>query len=118
MLKERLAAAFAVKDTLLPAERAQDKAAIFTTRCLLAALEGRASANLGIDTGLEAIGYLNAAASKAIEARELMVRAHAELATIPSRIGLEPFGWGPTRECPEPGFTEASDKIVPIAAAA
>jgi hypothetical protein len=63
MLKQRRAAAEAVRSSFLPAEHSQDQAAIQAARCLATALEIRASANLPLGTGLDAIAHLSRGAA-------------------------------------------------------
>lgn len=97
MLKERLAAANAVRTTFLAAERAQDAAAVETAKCLAAALEARQVANLPLGTGLKAIGLMARSTQLAVEARQSLIEAHPELAAIPGQIGLDQVkAWGPT----------------------
>lgn len=101
MLKERREAVQAVRATFLPAEQAQDLAAIRAARCLATALEARAEARLPIGTGLAAIGHLARSVALAVEARQSMIEAHREMAAIPGEIGLRETAWGPTgEECP------------------
>jgi hypothetical protein len=114
MLKNQRIAARAVYGTLLPAERSQDRAAIDATRCLLAVLEGRQAGEFRLDTGIDAISLLSEASAKAIDARNLMVQAHAELASVADEVGIDVRSWGPTRECPEPGFAGAHTTVVPL----
>ncbi|MBW4332221.1 hypothetical protein KY084_15275 [Stakelama sp. CBK3Z-3] len=109
MLNKRVAAARAVRETFLPAEQAQDEAAITATRSLLTALEARRSANLHIVTGYEAIAHMSKAAALAVEARDAMIRAHEHLASLPGQIGLQPRMYGETSdECVRETFTGAS----------
>jgi hypothetical protein len=100
MLKERRAAVDAVQVTFIAAEKAQDNAAVKAARCLTAALEARQDANLPIGTGMRAIELLTLSTRLAVEARHALIEAHPELAAIPSQIGLDVVGWGPTDECP------------------
>jgi hypothetical protein len=100
MLKERRAAAAAVKATFLPAEQAQDIAAIRAARCLAAALEARADARLPLATGLEAIAHLARGAALAVEARQSLIEAHRMLAAVPGEIGLPPHALGDVGDCP------------------
>jgi hypothetical protein len=100
MLNQRRAAVEAVRDTFLPAEAASDAAAIQAARCLATTLEMRATANLPIGTGLDAIALLSRGASQAVEARQSLIEAHAKLAEIPDQIGLATVGWGDSGGCP------------------
>lgn len=116
MLKQRRAAVEAVRETFLPAEAASDAAAIQAARCLATALEMRASANLPIGTGLDAIALLSRGASQAVEARQALIEAHAKLVQIPGEIGLGVVGWGDSGGCPP---IKASDEApVPLRAVA
>lgn len=118
MLKERRNAADCVRSSFLAAEAIQDQAAIQTTKCLLDALEARASANLALGTGIQAIELLKESAVMAIDARALLVKAHGELAKIPGQIGLNVVAWGPTGDCPD-NFTgaHATDNVRSLHAA-
>ncbi len=100
MLKQRRAAADAVKAAFLPAEQAQDAAALAAARCLAVALEARVSANLPLGTGLDAIAHLARGAALAVEARQSMIEAHRQLALLPAELGLAVVGWGETGDCP------------------
>jgi hypothetical protein len=100
MLKERRAAAEAVRSSFLPAEQSQDRAAIQAARCLVTALEGRASANLPIGTALDAIAHLSRGTALAVEARQSFIEAHRMLAQVPGEIGLGAVGWGDGGGCP------------------
>jgi len=100
MLKERRDAAEAVRSTFLPAEQAQDEAAIRAARCLATALEARARANLPLGTGLAAIGHLSQGAALAVQARQSFIEAHRALAELPHEVGLGVVGWGDGQGCP------------------
>jgi hypothetical protein len=100
MLKERRAAAEAVRSSFLPAEHSQDQAAIQAARCLVTALEGRANANLPLGTALGAIAHLSRGTALAVEARQSFIEAHRMLAEVPGEIGLGAVGWGDSGGCP------------------
>jgi hypothetical protein len=100
MLKERREAAEAVRSTFLPAEHAQDEAAIRAARCLATALEARARANLPLATGLVAIEHLSQGAALAVQARQSFIEAHRALAALPNEVGLGVVGWGDGQGCP------------------
>lgn len=100
MLKERRAAAEAVRSSFLPAEHSQDQAAIQAARCLATALEVRASANLPLGSGLDAIAHLSRGTALAVEARQSFIEAHKKLVEIPQEIGLGAVGWGDSGGCP------------------
>jgi hypothetical protein len=100
MLKERLTATREVRATFLAAEQAQEYAAIEATRCVLTALEQRRAANLPLNTGLDTIQRLSRAAQLSVEARNELIRAHAELVRLPEQIGLTPRMVGDVGECP------------------
>jgi hypothetical protein len=100
MLKQRRDAAAAVKAAFLPAEQAQDAAALAAARCLAVALEARASSGVPLGTGLDAIADLARGAALAVEARQSMIEAHRKLAALPAEVGLAVVGWGETGDCP------------------
>lgn len=118
MHKKRRDVAQTIHQTLIPAERSQDRAAIETTECLLAALKGRQRAHVPLATGLKAITYLSDAAFKAIEARNLIILAHGELAEVASDVGLDIRAWGPTEDCPSPGLVGPTTNVIPLARSA
>ncbi|RJF90293.1 hypothetical protein [Sphingomonas cavernae] len=101
MLKQRRAAADAVRATFLPAEHAQDQAAIRAARCLATALEARATANLPLGTGVDAIAHLCRGTALAVEARQSFIAAHRALSVLPADIGLGVVAWGDSGGCPD-----------------
>lgn len=100
MLKQRLTAAHEVRAAFLDAERTQDDAALLAARCLTTALEQRRAANLPVRTGADALEKLARAAQLAVQARNELMLAHADLAKLPKEIGLERM-FGDDGDCPE-----------------
>ena len=105
MLKQRMAAAEAVKKEFLAAEAAQDDAAIRAVRTVAAMLEARRDANVPIGTGLREIEAAARAAALSLEARKVMIEAHPGMAALPAQVGLG-FMYGDVDECP--GLTAPS----------
>ncbi len=99
MLKERLSAAHAVRAAFLDAERSQDDAAINAARCLLTALEQRRDAKLPVTIAAAALDRFARAAHFAVQARNELMLAHPELATLPKEIGIERM-FGDDGTCP------------------
>ena len=115
MLKERRAAAEAVRSAFLPAEQAQDEAAIQAARCLATALEVRAQINLPLATGLKAIAHLSRGAALAVEARQSMIEAHRALVELPTEVGLSVVGWGDGGGCPPIDMPKAGAPLQAVA---
>ena len=100
MLEQRLSAVRTVRSEFLAAEAAQDEAAIRTVRAVAAMLEARRDANIPMGIGLNEIAKATRAAVLSIEARQVLVETHPELAKLPAMIGLAAFGYGDDGVCP------------------
>lgn len=102
MLKERLNAAQAVRESFVRTETMIDAAATSAADCAARMLAARADANLPINLGLEAMARVAEAASLAVRARQLILEAHPLMAELPGEIGLGRItGFGGTEDCPE-----------------
>lgn len=98
MLKERRHAVDQVRHDFLKAEAAIDRAAIDAANCMASMLQQRAMANLPLGTGAKAIQLMNDMAGLIVQARQLAIDVHGELAMIPDEIGVRSYG--DTSPCP------------------
>jgi hypothetical protein len=98
MLKERRYAVDQVRHDFLKAEAAIDRAAIDAANAMATMLQQRAMANLPLGTGAKAIQLMNDMAALIVQARQLAIDVHGELAQIPAEIGIR--NYGDTSPCP------------------
>lgn len=118
MSRRLIEAANKVRATLLPAERAQDTAALEAARCLAAALEARRLAHQPLSSDNGAIVLLAETAALAAKARQAAIEAHKLFAELPHQNGLTELGWGCTNpECPDVDKAELT-VVQPLHAAA
>ena len=89
MLKERVTAVHAVANAFIAAERSVDRTAMDAARCMAIMMEQRASANLPLPTGADALAHVSRAASLLVQARHAFIEAHRCLNGLPGQIGLE-----------------------------
>lgn len=100
MLNQRYAAAKAVADELLPAERVVDEAIVHNARLAIAVVEGRRSANFPLTAGQEGLDLVVQANVRLCEARGLLAAAHHAFRQTQSEVGLRAYSWGDIQECP------------------
>ena len=100
MLKERRRAAQDVASAFLDAEAAVDQAAERAAACTATMLKSRGDANLPVGTGMEALALVSEGTAALVRARQLFIKAHGMLATLPDDIGLRTLGYGDVHECP------------------
>lgn len=109
MLKERRHAVEQVRADFLKAEAAVDQAARDAANAMATMLNQRAVANLPLGTGAKAIQLMNDMAALIVQARQLAIDVHGELAMIPDEIGIRAFG--DTSPCP--AVTVAAEPAAP-----
>lgn len=112
MLKQRIAAAEAVAQTIRPAESAVDIAAIESSRVVTTLMEARRSVGVGGGVGTEALGLASRASALIIEAQGLLHQAHAALGPVATSLGLK--GREHMYGCEEPPDHAAIPSIVRI----
>lgn len=100
MLNQRHAAARAVADQLLPAEKNVDDAIVHHAKLTIAVVEGRRAAKLPLAAGQEALGYVAQANARLCEVRELLANAHRAFRDTQNEIGLQAFSYGDESVCP------------------
>ncbi len=103
MLKERRHAVDQVRHDFLKAEAAIDRAAIDATNCMATILQQRALANLPLGTASKAIQLMSDMSALMVQARQLAIDVHAELAMIPAEIGVK--NYGDISRCPPVALT-------------
>ena len=113
MLNQRHAAARAVANELLPAEKIVDEAIVRNAKLAIAVVEGRRSAKLPLTAGQEALGYVAQANLRLCEARGLLAEAHRSFRQTQAEIGLNAFSYGDEQQCPP---TQGEVRIVAPAA--
>ena len=107
MLNQRHAAARAVANELLPAEKIVDEAIVRNAKLAIAVVEGRRSAKLPLTAGQEALGYVAQANLRLCEARGLLAEAHRSFRQTQAEIGLNAFSYGDEqRMSSDPGRSE------------
>ncbi len=89
MRKARIEAVEAVRREFEMAEGGAETAAAQGARTIAELLERRASLKLPLDFGLDAIDAIADGMKHAIQSRRAYVQAHAQLAGLPARMGLE-----------------------------
>ncbi|QXQ07438.1 hypothetical protein KX816_05270 [Sphingosinicellaceae bacterium] len=99
-----------VKSEFLAAEAAQDEAAIRTVRAVVAMLEARRDANVPMGVGVDEIAKATRAAVLSIEARQILIETHPELAKLPAMIGLGAWAYGDDGVCPPVDAPRAADQ--------
>jgi len=105
MLKERLAAANAVRDLLMETERGIEAMMASTARRAVALLEARAVGRLPITAGQDALERNAELLQTLTTARRQAGVEHAELAQAAKLLGITSYG--DQRECPDDAFTTA-----------
>lgn len=109
MSDKLIAAATALSETFMPAERIQSAAAVQAAKSLIVALEARKLpefSNAAIDAAMSA---LVRGISHSVEADTALREAHRKFAKVVAHTKLPELGWGcDNPECPSP----AQSKIV------
>lgn len=100
MLNQRHAAAKAVAQELIPAERVVDEAIVHNSRLAIAVVEGRRLANLPLTAGQEGLDFVVQANVRLCEARGLLAAAHHAFRQTQAEVGLKALSWGDIQECP------------------
>lgn len=103
MSDKLIAAANALSETFMPAERIQSAAAVQAAKSLVVALEARKLpefSNAAVDAAMTA---LVRGISHSVEADTALREAHRKFAKIIGHTKLPELGWGCTSpECPSP----------------
>ena len=116
MLNQRIAAAKAVAQELLPAERVVDEAIVHNSKLAIAVVEGRRSANLPLTAGQEGLDLVVQANVRLCEARGLLAAAHHAFRQTQLEVGLRAFSWGDIQECPPSSAQEQAPPPLSIVA--
>jgi hypothetical protein len=101
MLKQRRQAAEKVAAHLFAVEEGVDAAIARAAQFTTAMLEARAEANLSAVVGQAELVLATRATALMVEARQLIVDAHKQLAQTRIEIGLREIGFGDSSECPQ-----------------
>ena len=89
MLKKRVSAVHAVANAFIATEGLVDRAATEAVRCMAVMMEQRASADLPMPTGMDALAHVSRATALLVQARQSFIDAHLCLDQVPRQIGLE-----------------------------
>jgi hypothetical protein len=108
MLKQRRKAAEKVATHLFAVEEGVDAAICRAAQFTAAMIEARAEANLSAVVGQAELALAARATALMIEARQLIVDAHKQLAQTRIDVGLREIGFGDSSECPQ--MMHADDK--------
>ncbi|MDB5672566.1 MAG: hypothetical protein JWO25_3525 [Alphaproteobacteria bacterium] len=100
MLKQRRQAAEKVAAHLFAVEEGVDAAISRTAQFTTAMIEARAEANLSAVIGQAELALASRATALMVEARQLIVDAHKQLAQTRIDVGLREVSFGDTSECP------------------
>jgi hypothetical protein len=116
VFNQRYAAAKAVADELLPAERVVDEAIVHNSKLAIAVVEGRRSANLPLSAGQEGLDFVIQANVRLCEARGLLAAAHHAFRQTQAEVGLKAYSWGDIQECPPSSVEEQVPPVLSIVA--
>jgi hypothetical protein len=111
MLKQRREAAEKVAAHLFAVEEGVDAAIARAAQFTAAMIEARAEANLSAVVGQAELALASRATQLMVEARQLIVDAHKQLAQTRIEVGLREVAFGDPTECP-PIVTEGSLRAV------
>jgi len=100
MLKQRRQAAEKVATHLFAVEEGVDAAITRAVQFTAAMIEARAEANLSAVIGQAELALASRATQLMVEARQLIVDAHKQLAQTRVEIGLREVSFGEQGECP------------------
>jgi hypothetical protein len=106
MLKQRRQAAEKVAAHLFAVEEGVDTAISRTAQFTTAMIEARAEANLSAVIGQAELALASRATALMVEARQLIVDAHKQLAQTRIDVGLREVGFGDSSECPQLASTD------------
>ena len=102
MRQERLAAAHAIADELLPHERELDDAIVRNAQLTVAMIKGRQKARAPLTLANKSLEHVALANMRLIEARHHIQEAHLGLREAQFEIGLGPVSWGDYGDTPAP----------------
>jgi hypothetical protein len=114
MLKQRREAAEKVATHLFAVEEGVDNAISRAAQFTTAMIEARAEANLSAVVGQAELALASRATALMVEARQLIIDAHKQLAQTRIDVGLREISFGDTAECP-PVLTEGSGNLRVVA---
>ena len=100
MLKQRRQAAEKVATHLFAVEQGVDAAITRAAQFTAAMIEARTEANLSAVVGQAELALASRATALMIEARQLIIDAHKQLAQTRIDVGLREVSFGDTAECP------------------
>jgi hypothetical protein len=107
MLKQRVAAANAVRDLLIETERGIEEMMASTARRAVALLEARSVGRLPITAGQEALEHNAQLLQTLIQARRQAGEEHMQLAQAVKMLGLTAYG--DQSECPPDKFASTGE---------
>lgn len=113
MLKQRREAAEKVATHLFAVEEGVDAAITCAARFTAAMIEARAEANLSAVVGQAELALASRATALMVEARQLIIDAHKQLAKTRVEVGLREVGFGDLSECPP--VTETTGQLRAVA---
>jgi hypothetical protein len=100
MLKQRREAAEKVAAHLFAVEEGVDTAITRAAQFTAAMIEARSAANLSAVVGQAELALASRATQLMVEARQLIVDAHKQLAQTRIEVGLREMSYGDVQECP------------------
>ena len=100
MLKQRRQAAEKVATHLFAVEEGVDAAISRTAQFTAAMIEARVEANLSAVVGQAELALASRATALMVEARQLIIEAHKQLAQTRIEVGLREMAFGDTAQCP------------------
>jgi hypothetical protein len=100
MLKQRREAAEKVATHLFAVEAGVDEAITRAAQFTTAMIEARVEAKLSAVVGQAELALASRATALMVEARQLIVDAHKQLAQTRIDVGLREVGFGDSSECP------------------
>ena len=113
MLKQRRAAAEKVAAQLFAVEAGVDAAISQVAQLTTAIIEARSEAKLSAFVGQAEVALATRAAALMIEARQLILDTHTQLAQTRIDIGLREVSWGDsTNDCPPVASTAGTLRAV------
>jgi hypothetical protein len=101
MLKQRMAAAKQIIDTLAPAELALDRTIAQTAGLNQILVETGMQVRAGLTVGQSAINAFGDAYMHLLKARACFAAGHAELKDVRTRMGLDAYAVGDSSVCPD-----------------
>jgi hypothetical protein len=113
MLKQRREAAEKVAAHLFAVEEGVDAAITRAAQFTAAMIEARAAANLSPVVGQAELALTSRATALMVEARQLIVDTHRQLAKTRVEVGLSQVAFGDTAECPP--ITETTGQLRAVA---